>query len=79
MTPLPHTEYLQQDYCFGSSRAINVAAKMALVMTPLMLAPSACGKTTTPGITDFCATLAQVGTQLTPAMPVTGLYFLPDR
>ena len=32
------------DQPFGNSRAMKVAAKMALVMTPLMLAPRACGK-----------------------------------
>ena len=68
----PKTAYL--------TRVINTPAKIAEVITPEMLAPNACGNTTASGVTsatDFCATLAQVGTQLTPAIPMTGLTFLP--
>ena len=59
---------------------MNVAAMMAEVMTPLMLAPSACGRTMAPGLASaaiFCTILAVVGTQLTPAMPMIGLYVPP--
>ena len=60
--------------------AMKMPAKIAEVITPLMLAPSACGSTTASGVTSathFCATLAVVGRQLTPAMPITGLNFFP--
>ena len=48
----------------------------AEVMTPVTLAPSASASTNEDGLsceTIFCATLAVVGTQLTAAMPMTGL------
>jgi TctA family transporter len=60
--------------------AIRMPAKTAGLMTPLMLAPSACGRMTASGVTSatvFCATLAVVGRQLTPAMPMTGLNLRP--
>ena len=47
--------------------------RMALVMTPQMLAPRASGRMIASGVTletSFCATLAVLGTQLTPAMPM---------
>ncbi len=56
--------------------AMKMPAKIAEVMTPLMLAPSAWGSTTASGLTSathFWATLAVVGRQLTPAIPITGL------
>ena len=51
-------------------------AMMAVVMTPLMLAPNASARIIDCGFTlctSFWATLAVVGTQLTPAIPITGL------
>lgn len=54
---------------------------MALVITPLILAPDAYGKMINSGLTAktvFCATFAVVGTQLTPAIPITGLYLPPE-
>lgn len=53
---------------------------MAVVITPLIFAPMASGKMIDWGfasVTDFCATFAVVGTQLTPAIPITGLNFPP--
>lgn len=55
-------------------------AIMAVVITPLIFAPMASGKMIDWGfasVTDFCATFAVVGTQLTPAIPITGLNFPP--
>lgn len=55
---------------------------MAVVITPLIFAPIACGRINACGFTfdtSFCATLAVVGTQLTAAIPIVGLYFLPER
>ena len=49
---------------------------MADVMTPMILAPNASGRIIDEGLscdTIFWATLAVVGTQLTAAMPITGL------
>ena len=49
---------------------------IADVMTPMILAPSASGRIIDEGLscaTIFCATLAVVGTQLTAAIPMTGL------
>ena len=63
-------------------RVTSTAAKIADVITPEMLAPSACAMMIERGlhsVTSFCATLAVVGTQDTAAMPITGLYFPPDR
>lgn len=53
---------------------------IAVVITPLMLAPRACGRMIADGLTPvaiFCTTLAVVGTQLTPAIPIIGLNFFP--
>ena len=53
---------------------------IAVVITPQMFAPSACGMMIAPGLTfdtHFCATFAVLGTQLTAAIPITGLYFPP--
>ena len=55
-------------------------AIMAVVITPLIFAPMASGKMIDCGfasVTDFCATFAVVGTQLTAAIPITGLNFPP--
>lgn len=49
---------------------------IAEVMPPVILAPNASGRTIDEGLslaTIFCATLAVVGTQLTAAIPMTGL------
>lgn len=49
---------------------------MAEVITPEMLAPKASPRMKESGfslLTNFCATLAVVGTQLTAAIPITGL------
>ena len=61
---------------------MSTAANTADVITPQTLAPSACGRMISSGLTaetSFCATLAVVGTQLTAAMPIVGLYLRPDR
>ena len=58
----------------------SIAAMIAEVITPLMFAPSACGRMIAPGLAAvaiFCTIFAVVGTQLTPAIPMTGLNFPP--
>jgi|GEM_PF-4314100 len=54
--------------------------RIAVVITPLMFTPRASGRMITSGatlLTSFWATLAVEGTQLTPAIPITGLNFRP--
>ena len=49
---------------------------IAYVITPEIFAPNASPKTKESGfslLTIFCATFAVVGTQLTAAIPITGL------
>ena len=51
---------------------------IADVITPEIFAPNASPKTKESGfslLTIFCATFAVVGTQLTAAIPITGLQF----
>ena len=46
---------------------------IADVITPEIFAPNASPKTKESLLTIFCATFAVVGTQLTAAIPITGL------
>src|SRR5512132_1438869 len=63
------------------SKVTSTAANTAVVITPQTLAPSAYGRTISSGLTaatSFCATFAVVGTQLTAAIPMVGLYLRPE-
>ena len=54
----------------------KIPAAMAEVMTPEILAPMATGRITAKGFSSWAAcwaSLAVVGTQETPAMPMVGL------
>ena len=57
-----------------------IPVKIAVVITPQILALIAYSNIKlyfVTLLTSFCATLAVVGTQETPAIPTTGLKFLP--